>query len=157
MGNFSSPAFPCTRDCPTTAVSCPSRSFLPLGIAGYQMRTISGRGDSGKRGPYQKYISIRPTAVPASKAAESTSIDLSARCNGKGGHGSVQLYLVQYEKCFLRITYWNMNPTIAQGTKLTAVAGGIWPTPVKMRLRKRPTQRQTPTLLKRETTHGKLI
>jgi hypothetical protein len=30
------------------------------------------------------------------------------------------------------MTYWKMNPTIVQGTKLTALAGGIAPVPEKI-------------------------
>lgn len=52
----------------------------------------------------------------------------------KGKGRDSQLYLVQYEKCFRLITYWNVKPTSAHGTKLTAVAGGICPTPVKISL-----------------------
>jgi len=35
-----------------------------------------------------------------------------------------QLYFAQNGKYLLLIIYWNTNPTMTQGTKLTAVAGG---------------------------------
>ena len=48
--------------------------------------------------------------------------------------GHLQLYFAQKGKCRRRMTYWKINPKIAQGTKLEAFAGGRVPNPANIRL-----------------------
>jgi S-methylmethionine-dependent homocysteine/selenocysteine methylase len=58
---------------------------------------------------HQKKTRITPTAVPASRAADKTSVLSNTPLDGSGLKSKIprdiQLYFAQYEKCFLRTTY----------------------------------------------------